>query len=78
MTDATQPSDPLKEPEQPSWEGKAMGKAVADDMEQADRLLEDTGGDVDEAERRFDSGLDEVGQTPVRPADEADGPSPTG
>ena len=72
MSDATQPSDPLKEPEQPSWEGKAMGKAVADDMEEADRLLRETGGDVDEAERRFDSSIDEVGETPVRREDEPD------
>jgi hypothetical protein len=67
-----QGTDPLKEPEQPGWEGKAMGKAVADDLEQADRLLDDTGGDVQEAERQFDSGIDEVGETPVRPEDEPD------
>ena len=62
-----QGTDPLKEPEQPGWEGQAMGKAVADDMDQADQLVEDTGGDVEEAERQFDSGIDEVGETPVRP-----------
>ena len=72
MSDPIQPTDPLKEPEQPSWEGKAMGKAVADDIEQAERLVEESGGDVEQAEQRFDSSIEEVGETPVRPVDEPD------
>ena len=72
MSDKSERPDPLKEPEQPGWQGKTMGEAVADDFEQADRLLEETDGDVREAERRFEPGIDEVGETPVRAEDEPD------
>lgn len=61
--------DPLKEPENPAWEGKTMGQAVADDMEEADALLDEKGGDAEAAEAKFDSDVDEVNQTPVRPQD---------
>ena len=59
--------DALREPEDPTWEGKTMGAAAADDAEQVDRLLEETGGDAEAAEARFDSDADQVGETPVRP-----------
>jgi hypothetical protein len=72
VTDQSERPDPLKEPDQPSWQGKTMGEAVAEDLDQADRLLEQTGGDVEEAEQRFDSGIDDVGETPVRPQNEPD------
>jgi len=72
VNDQSERPDPLKEPDQPAWQGKTMGEAVADDLEQADRLLDETGGDVQEAERRFESGIDDVGETPVRPEDEPD------
>ncbi len=52
--------DPLKEPEDPTWRGKTMGAAAAEDAEQADQA----GGEAD-----FDSSIDEVGETPVKPAE---------
>jgi hypothetical protein len=55
--------DALREPEE-SWDGKTFGEAAAEDQDEADRLGEDT-GDEAQAEQRFDSSEDEVGQTPT-------------
>jgi hypothetical protein len=55
--------DALREPEE-SWDGKTFGEAAAEDQDEADRLVEDT-GDEAQAEPRFDSSEDEVGQTPT-------------
>jgi hypothetical protein len=55
--------DALREPEE-SWVGKTFGEAAAEDQDEADRLVEDT-GDEAQAEQRFDSSEDEVGQTPT-------------
>ena len=55
--------DALREPEE-SWDGKTFGEAAAEDLEQADRLVEEA-GDEASAEQRFDSSEDEVGQTPT-------------
>jgi hypothetical protein len=46
-------NDPLQEPEN-STVDDWMGQRVDRDTERAERLLEETGGDEAEAERRFD------------------------
>jgi hypothetical protein len=55
--------DPRQEPQE-DWDGKTFGEAAAEDQEQADRLVEQT-GDEDEAAERFESSEGEVGQTPT-------------
>ena len=45
--------DPHVEPEN-STVDNWMGQEVNEDMELADRLVDETGGDLDEAERRFE------------------------
>lgn len=55
--------DALQEPEQ-DWDGKTFGEAAAEDQEQADKLVEET-GDEGAAAERFESSEDEVGQTPT-------------
>jgi hypothetical protein len=55
--------DALREPEE-SWDGKTFGEAAAEDQDQADRLVDET-GDEASAEQEFDSSEDEVGQTPT-------------
>jgi len=40
--------------EQPGYEDKSLGQAVDQDAELADRLLDETGGDLREAEERFE------------------------
>jgi len=55
--------DALREPEE-SWDGKTFGEAAAEDQDQADRLVEQT-GDEDEAAEEFESSEGEVGQTPT-------------
>jgi hypothetical protein len=52
--------DPLKEPDDPTWRGKTMGAAAAEDQEEAERV---------DSEEEFDSSIDEVGETPVTPAE---------
>ena len=49
--------DPLKEPEDPTWRGKTMGAAAAEDAEEVDAGV---------SEEDFDSSADEVGETPVK------------
>jgi len=55
--------DALREPEE-QWDGKTFGAAAAQDEEQADEVLAET-GDPEAAEERFDSSEDEVGETPT-------------
>jgi hypothetical protein len=55
--------DALQEPQE-DWEGKSFGEAAAEDQEQADRLVEQT-GDEGQAAEQFESSEDEVGQTPT-------------
>ena len=54
MDDRTQPEEgPYQEPENSTvddWHGQELARQ----QEEADRLMEETGGDVDEAESRFD------------------------
>ena len=54
MTNSEQPggNDPMQEPEN-STVDDWMGQRVDRDTERAERLLEETGGDEQEAERRF-------------------------
>ena len=53
----------MSEPQQ-DWDGKTFGEAAAEDQDQADRLVEET-GDEGEAAERFESSEGEVGQTPT-------------
>ncbi len=46
-------TDPDARYEQPGYEDKSMGQAVNQDEELVDELLEETDGDMEEAERRF-------------------------
>jgi len=46
-------TDPDAKYEQPGYEDKSFGQAVDQDSELAERLLDETGGDEAEAERRF-------------------------
>ena len=55
--------DALQEPEQ-DWDGKTFGEAAAEDQEQVDKLVEET-GDEGAAAEQFESSEDEVGQTPT-------------
>ena len=55
--------DALQEPER-DWDGKTFGEAAAEDQEQADKLVEET-GDEGAAAEQFESSEDEVGQTPT-------------
>ena len=55
--------DALREPEE-SWDGKTFGEAAAEDQEQADELVEQS-GDEGAAAEKFESSEDEVGQTPT-------------
>jgi len=57
-------SDDARQEPQEDWDGKTFGEAVAEDQEQADRLVEET-GDEGEAAERFESSEGEVGQTPT-------------
>jgi hypothetical protein len=47
-------TDPDAKYEQPGYEDKSLGQAGNQDQELVDDLLEETGGDTDEAERRFE------------------------
>lgn len=56
MTNSEEPrgNDPLEEPEN-STVDDWMGQRVERDTERAERLLEESGGDEQEAARRFDA-----------------------
>jgi hypothetical protein len=53
-TDTPTGTDPDAEWEQPGYEDKSLGQAVDQDGELAEELLEESGGDTEEAERRFE------------------------
>ena len=53
-TDTATGTDPEATYDQPGYEDKSFGQAVDQDRELADRLLAESGGDVDEASERFD------------------------
>jgi hypothetical protein len=42
-----------------------LGQQASEDEEEVDKLLEETGGDVDEAERRFESHEDRPDRLPT-------------
>jgi hypothetical protein len=48
-------TDPDARYDHPGYEDKSFGQAVAADGELADRLLDETDGDVEAAEERFDA-----------------------
>lgn len=54
-TDTPTGTDPDAKYEEPGFEDKSMGQAVDQDEELAEELLDETGGDVEEAEKRFES-----------------------
>ena len=56
-------TDPDAKYDTPGYEDKSLGQAVEQDEELVDELLEETGGDVDEAEERFE---DESAGAPAR------------
>jgi hypothetical protein len=47
-------TDPRAKYEEPGYEDKSFGQAVGQDQELANELAAESGGDVDEAERRFE------------------------
>ncbi len=52
-TDTATGTDPDAKYEQPGYEDKSFGQAVDQDQTLVEDLLDETGGDVVEAERRF-------------------------
>lgn len=53
-TDTPTGTDPDAKYDEPGYEDKSIGQAVNQDEELVDELLEETGGDVEEAEKRFE------------------------
>jgi len=53
-TDTPTGTDPDAKWEGPGWEDKSLGQAVEQDQELVEELLEETGGDVEAAEERFE------------------------
>ena len=53
-TDTPTGTDPDANYEEPGYQDKSLGQAVNQDQELVDELLEETDGDVAEAERRFE------------------------
>jgi len=53
-TDTPTGTDPDAKWEGPGYEDKSLGQAVEQDQELAEELLEESGGDEAEAERRFE------------------------
>jgi hypothetical protein len=47
-------TDPDAKYEQPGYEDKSLGQAVNQDQELTERLVEETDGDLEEAEQRFE------------------------
>ena len=47
-------TDPDAKYEQPGFEDKSLGQAVNQDMELVDELIEEEGGDLDRAAKRFE------------------------
>ncbi|MFP4511479.1 MAG: hypothetical protein ACLFRV_00865 [Acidimicrobiales bacterium] len=56
-------TDPDAKYAEPGYQDKSMGQAVNQDEELVDELMDETGGDVDEAEERFE---DESAGAPAR------------
>ena len=54
-TDTPTGTDPDAKWSEPGYEDKSLGQAVGQDEELAEELLEETGGDVEAAEERFES-----------------------
>ena len=54
-TDTPTGTDPDASYEQPGYEDKSLGQAVNQDQELAEELMDETGGDAAEAEKRFDA-----------------------
>ena len=54
-TDTPTGTDPDATYDEPGFEDKSIGQAVDQDEELVDDLLDETGGDVDAAEERFES-----------------------
>lgn len=65
-------TDPDAEYDKPGFEDKSLGQAVQQDEELADELVDETGGDESEAERRFEE------ESKGRPARERQGRPETG
>jgi hypothetical protein len=53
-TDTPTGTDPNAKYETPGYEDKSLGQAGNQDQELVDELLDETGGDEQEAERRFE------------------------
>lgn len=53
-TDTPTGTDPDAKYDEPGYEDKSLGQAVNQDAELVDDLLEETDGDVEEVERRFE------------------------
>lgn len=47
-------TDPDARYDEPGYEDKSLGQAVAEDAERVDRLVDESEGDLDEAEERFE------------------------
>lgn len=62
-TDTATGTDPDAKYEQPGYEDKSFGQAVDQDQELVDELVEETGGDLDQAAARFE---DESAGAPAR------------
>ncbi len=62
-TDTPTGTDPDAKYDEPGYEDKSIGQAVNQDEELIDELLDETDGDVDEAEKRFE---DESAGSPAR------------
>jgi hypothetical protein len=54
-TDTPTGTDPDAKYVEPGYEDKSLGQAVEQDEELAEELLDETGGDEEEAARRFES-----------------------
>jgi hypothetical protein len=53
-TDTPTGTDPDAKWSEPGYEDKSLGQAVDQDQQLAEQLVEETGGDQAEAERRFE------------------------
>lgn len=53
-TDTPTGTDPDAKYDEPGYEDKSIGQATQQDEELVEDLLEETGGDEDEAEKRFE------------------------
>ena len=54
-TDTPTGTDPDATYDEPGFEDKSMGQAVDQDEGLAEELLDETGGDTEEADRRFEA-----------------------